>query len=385
MSYTSRGWTARTPTLLTLDSAATLNSSADLLSFLATAQALNVEILSITWDAARQHIGSGATSQIRESLVNLHTSFAFKRFHDVQLRTESQEEDIFRALTNEILVLGNRAVREHPNIVQLQGVCWDIDTNDRPWPVIALEKSQYGDLSTFATLPVGRKLTFQERVQICVDIGASVMDMHSNSESLTNAYLWATANCSMFLALADIVHGDLKPENVLISRDEHGAFIANVTDFGYSTRYISEEQRIRLPKSIPWNAPENDRSAREWKPSEARKTDIYSFGLLCFWLLFEPYLCGLKPLPQGSNSEWSQHINTSSSLSNRAVASMAALKDNGCLTMCSRNLLSENPDHDVVLPQLLAIEDFLASSLRNEPEARTARIQRLADELNFIK
>ena len=31
------------------------------------------------------------------------------------------------------------------------------------------------------------------------------------------------------------MHGDIKPENVLIFRDTNGLFVAKVTDFGYST------------------------------------------------------------------------------------------------------------------------------------------------------
>src|SRR6185436_9668785 len=54
------------------------------LSFLATAQALQIEFLPIAWDVARGFIGEGGTSRIRQTLVNIDTSFAFKvsRNHD---------------------------------------------------------------------------------------------------------------------------------------------------------------------------------------------------------------------------------------------------------------------------------------------------------------
>ena len=40
-----------------------------------------------------------------------------------------------------------------------------------------------------------------------------------------------------------------------------------------------------MPEIEPWNAPEwHDRS---FKPEQAKRMDVYSFGLLCFWLIFK--------------------------------------------------------------------------------------------------
>lgn len=66
-------------------------------------------------------------------------------------------------------------------------------------------------------------------------------------------------------------------------------------DFGFSTIFASQDDRLQLPISRPWNAPELDRPSREWAPSQAKLTDLYSFGLLCFWLLFEQRLLELPP------------------------------------------------------------------------------------------
>lgn len=46
------------------------------------------------------------------------------------------------------------------------------------------------------------------------------------------------------------------------------------------------EQRIHLPVSIPWNAREVIDPDRLFSLHQAKFTDIYSFGLLCLWLLF---------------------------------------------------------------------------------------------------
>jgi hypothetical protein len=152
------------------------------LSFLATAQALQIELLPITWEAARQDIGSGGTSRINEALVNLNTSFAFKRVHE-ESKVKKTEAQIFQTLTNEIMVLGHPFIRSHSNIAQLQGICLDISTNDdKPWPVLVFEKSQFGDLYNFAMVPVGREMGIYERIKLCVDISTAIMDMHASSK-----------------------------------------------------------------------------------------------------------------------------------------------------------------------------------------------------------
>lgn len=146
------------------------------LSFLAVAQALKIEFLPIAWDSARETIGGGGTSQIRQSLVNLDTSFAFKTYRK---RIKSHQR-AFQTLINEITILSQPFVRNHPDIAQLQGICWDISPDDDiPWPVLVFEKSHLGDLYHFA-IHGGRDMTADERFGICLDVGRAIADMHAN-------------------------------------------------------------------------------------------------------------------------------------------------------------------------------------------------------------
>jgi hypothetical protein len=64
----------------------------DFIAFLGVAQKLRVELLPITWQATREDIGSGATSQINQAFVSEGTSFAFKRIADKR----KWEEAFFR-------------------------------------------------------------------------------------------------------------------------------------------------------------------------------------------------------------------------------------------------------------------------------------------------
>ena len=82
-----------------------------------------------------------------------------------------------------------------------------------------------------------------------------------------------------------VVHGDIKPQNVLVFKDAITRDITvNVADFGYSTLTVGESGKVSLPMSKPWNAPEHHFG--EFTAQEAKKTDVYSFGMLCPWLLF---------------------------------------------------------------------------------------------------
>lgn len=98
--------------------------------------------------------------------------------------------------------------------------------------------------------------------------------------------------------LLGIVHGDIKPENVLVFRDKYGRYSAKVIDFGYSTRYVDDHQQLTMSISELWNAPENSGDGRRWTILQAKQSDLYCFGMLCLWLIFEPRLSGAIPLAQ---------------------------------------------------------------------------------------
>ena len=82
-----------------------------------------------------------------------------------------------------------------------------------------------------------------------------------------------------------VIHGDIKPQNVLVFKDAiTRETTVKVADFGYSTLTAGGSGTVLLPKSRPWNAPEHHFG--EIKAHEAKKTDVYSFGMLCLWVLF---------------------------------------------------------------------------------------------------
>lgn len=152
----------------------------NLLTFLSVVQWRGIDLLPITWEPALDSVGAGSTAEIRQSLINIQLSFAFKRVHLEKL-SPSDKHEAFDALTSEILVLGHPEIRRHSNIVRIEGVCWDF-TSDIVWPVLVFKKSQYGDLKRFMNSEPGKQMGIKNRLKLCRDIAAAIVLMHSCRE-----------------------------------------------------------------------------------------------------------------------------------------------------------------------------------------------------------
>lgn len=61
-------------------------------------------------------------------------------------------------------------------------------------------------------------------------------------------------------------------------------YVVKVADFGFSTRFREEKDLIQMPKSPIWHAPEWHDG--QFQPEAAKRMDIFSFGLVCLWMLF---------------------------------------------------------------------------------------------------
>jgi serine/threonine protein kinase len=83
----------------------------------------------------------------------------------------------------------------------------------------------------------------------------------------------------------ELIHGDLKPENVLLFRSKNGAFIAKLADFGLSFYEEEGMSGVQIIGGTPgWQAPEVEKGERIDSQFLSR-TDCYSFGLL-IWSIF---------------------------------------------------------------------------------------------------
>lgn len=89
-----------------------------------------------------------------------------------------------------------------------------------------------------------------------------------------------------------MIHGDLKPSNVVIFPDDLHRFTPKLIDFGFTTFGLSDQELVQLAGTQGWRAPEWHH--RFFKIEDAKKQDIYSYGKVCWWVLKEcpavPYL-----------------------------------------------------------------------------------------------
>lgn len=164
-----------------------MNPHNDCISFLAVAQYYEVDFVFMTWETGRGKVGSGATSEIWQSSVSRRIDFAFKRTKLAERSsTDSQDEEkAYNAMVSEISVLRHPLIQHHQNIVNLEGICWEIPAqSEKVWPVLLLEKAQLGDLESFMLSAEGKAMTMHERLGICSDVANAIIALHSNGMQL---------------------------------------------------------------------------------------------------------------------------------------------------------------------------------------------------------
>ena len=155
------------------------DSSIDFLSILGIAQKLDIDFLPIVWQPALDAAGDGATAEISQSLVNVGTSFAFKRYKKRWDPQSDADHSKFQHLYFEILILGQPEIRKHSNIIRLEGLCWDISPDRKEiWPVLVFEKTNLGDLTKWSASMEGRTASHDVRLNICADVANAVRHLH---------------------------------------------------------------------------------------------------------------------------------------------------------------------------------------------------------------
>ena len=84
--------------------------------------------------------------------------------------------------------------------------------------------------------------------------------------------------------IADVVHGDIKPGNVVIFSEDEGIVVPKLIDFGYSCYGMDDEDKVQIRGTPLWSPPEH--TDEDVTIRDAKKMDVYSFGLMCCWILF---------------------------------------------------------------------------------------------------
>ncbi|KAK4227124.1 hypothetical protein QBC38DRAFT_455500 [Podospora fimiseda] len=243
------------------------NEHNDFVHFLQQAQALQVRILPLVYESR--------LDRVRQE------RFSFKRFKPDPGNSGYSERQLrrlqYKAATNEMAILSCSAIRDHPNITLFVGVGFEVIPSPvSVRPVLVFSKATAGGLDSFVT-DNQNQIDDDVLLGICGEVAKGLDALHSSN----------------------IVHGDIKPANVLVWRqfEPEPSLAVALTDFGFSSFTTSGDEPVQLVSGTkPWDAPEWTNG--EHSISSAKKMDLYSFGLLCFWHFFRNETLGELGIPE---------------------------------------------------------------------------------------
>ena len=142
-------------------------------------QKCHVDFLPITWQPALDPLGVGGSGTISQSTFITDKPLAFKRFH----HSEDSDGD-FLPLMSEALILSQPPIQNHPNIVDLEGICWEIKPRTgKAVPVLIFEKASW-DLEQFMEVREGMDMVFEDRLKICAEVGGAIVALHAYGLSI---------------------------------------------------------------------------------------------------------------------------------------------------------------------------------------------------------
>ena len=177
----------------------------------------------------------------------------------------------------EIRLLSKSSLRGHPNVVRLLGWALCLDSLENPTssisqvPLLILEKAEF-DLRSFLSGPDYNQTSHSDLCQICLGIGRGLEALH----------------------LEGLLHGDIKPANVLI----HDQWISGHDATSVSCRWLPKlcdfGLAITLKEDSGRSEPRRYVGTGGWKPPECyldlppvslQLCDIFAYGLVS-WCVF---------------------------------------------------------------------------------------------------
>ncbi|MDI1488757.1 MAG: hypothetical protein OHK93_008033 [Ramalina farinacea] len=180
-------------------------------------------------------------------------------FDLTSVRFQKQVHDMYL----EVCALGNRALRQHRNIVELLG--WAPDTSSTAMPLLIMELAM-GNLVHLLSHLDSDSDEWNVKHHVCLDISAGLDAIHQTG----------------------IVHADFKPRNILIfeTSTSQVKYIAKLADFGFSVTELDDTSARVVPSAgftEVWEAPEIRRCRTAGEKLTAQdyfKADNYSLGLV---------------------------------------------------------------------------------------------------------
>jgi len=79
---------------------------------------------------------------------------------------------------------------------------------------------------------------------------------------------------------------------VLVFGRRSGEYTAILADLGHSISFNKDDDRAHMPRSTPWESPKHSLRIK-YRFSDMAGMEVYSFGMVCVWLLFHERLLEL--------------------------------------------------------------------------------------------
>ena len=181
-----------------------------------------------------------------------------------------QSQHYFEVEVEKLEILSHNELLQHPNFVKIYGCCF------------------MGNL--FGIVMEKYDMTLQSLVD-----NYTLMSKGGHLDvALTRNILYQLANAMEFLLKKNLLHRDVKPDNILIRDDETGIQVA-LSDLGASRVIMATEVSKLTPAGTDiWMAPE----VKKCRSKYGHSSDVYGFGLVALFIK-----TGCKPprKPQSGN------------------------------------------------------------------------------------
>ncbi|KAI2465957.1 ankyrin [Annulohypoxylon bovei var. microspora] len=173
-----------------------------------------------------------------------------------------EDSRALQSVLTEFHALLHPALLQHPNIIDFLGLAWGTNPADplHRLPVLVVE---YGDRGTLAGVQLrGPPLSDALKLEMCLGIARGLEALHENG----------------------IVHGDVKPENIIICSHEEKILVPKLADFGFAIVESTEAAEVMIGSTRTWRAPE---VSSPIPIAKLKLTDVYSFGLVAWSLAID--------------------------------------------------------------------------------------------------
>jgi serine/threonine protein kinase len=211
------------------------------------------------------------------------------------------------------------------NIIGLLGLDFqeDYDNFKVAWPVLLMEYAEYGTLDTFQQ-DINLEPVLIRR--LLLDIALGLRALHDSN----------------------IIHGDMKSENVLICGHDRRKYVAKLSDFGFALINPTLDEKHQLPGCTRlWSAPE---SGNQLAVEGLQRIDVFSFGLTVWRVILncpDPFLFldreKARVPPNLGHDEFINQVKANKSFPDLVIHSLAQAHDETYINIVLRATLSLEP------------------------------------------